>query len=688
MPNRLSHESSPYLLQHAENPVDWYPWGSEALQRARQEDRPIFLSIGYSACHWCHVMEHESFEDPQIAKLMNEHFVCVKVDREERPDLDQIYMQAVQAISGRGGWPMSVFLTPDLEPFYGGTYWPPRARMGMPGFDQVLHAVAEAWQQRREETSAQAKKLTEHIASISTAQVPSTDLDESLLSAAAEGLRQSFDPVHGGFGAAPKFPHAMDLQLLLRLAKRFGQEDLHSMVRTTLDRMAAGGIYDHLGGGFARYSVDARWLVPHFEKMLYDNGLLAATYVDAYLAGGDPRDAAVVREILDYVLRDMTDSQGGFHSTEDADSEGEEGKYYVWTPAEIERVLGPERARQFCYVYDVSEGGNFEGRNILHLPRTWEQCGHHLKIDPEQLQQQMAEDRMRLLEVRQQRIRPGKDDKILVAWNGLMIDALARASRALNEPRYHQAATNAARFLRQHLRKPDGRLLHCWRNDEAKLDAYLDDYSTLANALISLYEVTLDETWIDWAGDLLDVMLEDFRDPDGGALFFTARDHEKLIVRAKDLYDNAVPGGNSLAAIALIRLGRLTSRADYLEAAEQILTAASGILQRIPAAAGQMLIALDLWLGPLYEIVVVGDPAEPAVANTIEDLNRVFLPHSVLACRSATSSAEDSARLDPLFAGKQLLDESPTVYVCQHGTCQQPVRGREQAQQLWKQLQN
>ncbi len=686
MPNRLACETSPYLLQHAQNPVDWYPWAAEALQRARDEDRPIFLSIGYSACHWCHVMEHESFEDPEIAARLNASFVCIKVDREERPDLDQIYMQAVQAISGRGGWPMSVFLTPQLEPFYGGTYWPPRSRLGLPGFDQVIAAVVDAWQQRREATAQQARRLTEHIASVSAVPGGGVELDESLLRAAAAQLQRSFDATHGGFGTAPKFPHPIDLQLLLRLEQRFGQQTLLPLVRITLDKMAAGGIYDHLAGGFARYSVDERWLVPHFEKMLYDNALLAATYLDAFLVTGNAQDACVVRETLDYVLRDMTDPSGGFHSTEDADSEGQEGTYYLWNPAEICQILGPELGERFCYVYDVSEAGNFEHQNILHLPRSWAQCAQRLKIDVDVLRAQMAAARVRLLSAREQRARPGKDDKILVSWNGLMIDALARAARGLGQPRYLQAAASAAHFIRQHVRRPDGRLFHCWRAGQPRWDAYLDDYANLAQALVSLYEASFDETWIDWACELVEQMLAHFRDDAGGALWYTAHDHEALIVRTKELPDSSVPASNAMAALALIRLGRLTGRTAYLEAAHAILTAAGVILQRAPAAAGQMLIALDLWLGPLYEIVIIGDPQQTAVAETLTDLNRTFLPRSVVACRTADGPSSGSQPLDALFANKPPRDEPPAVYVCQLGRCQQPASGREHARRLWEGL--
>ena len=437
MPNRLAKESSPYLLQHQNNPVDWFPWGAEAIEKARSEDKPIFLSIGYSACHWCHVMEHESFENEAIAQVLNENYVAIKVDREERPDLDQIYMNAVQMLTNHGGWPMSVFLTPELKPFYGGTYWSPKASRGMPGFDQILAAVIDAWKNRREQALTAADQLTAELQNVSVAgagESTSEQLNIQLIGAAANHLQRAFDHTYGGFGQAPKFPHSMDLQLLVRVTQRTGQQVPLDMVRLTLDRMAAGGIYDHLGGGFARYSVDAQWLVPHFEKMLYDNALLTSAYLDAFLVTREDRYARVVRETLDYIVRDMTDPAGGFYSTEDADSEGHEGLFYVWTPDEIEAVLGDERGATFGRVYDVSDSGNFEGSNILNLPKTLEQCAKILGRESADLAAQLAEDRKKLFEVREKRVRPGRDDKVIVAWNGLMIDAMARAGAALDEP--------------------------------------------------------------------------------------------------------------------------------------------------------------------------------------------------------------------------------------------------------------
>jgi uncharacterized protein YyaL (SSP411 family) len=676
MPNRLAHESSPYLLQHANNPVDWYPWGAEALERSRREDKPIFLSIGYSACHWCHVMEHESFESDPIAVRLNECFVCIKVDREERPDLDQIYMNAVQLITGRGGWPMSVFLTPDLEPFYGGTYWPPESRHGLPGFPQVIEAVAEAWANRREQAVAQARELTSHLQTIGVPAAPDQELSPELLTQAAGKLEQSFDFAHGGFGGAPKFPHPIDLQFLLRVWHRTQLDGLLDMVRLNLDKMARGGIYDHLAGGFARYSVDERWLVPHFEKMLYDNGLLAGAYLDAYLATGHEPYARVARETLDYVLRDMTDPAGGFYSSEDADSEGEEGRFYVWTPEEIEAALGNEAGQRFAYVYGVSPEGNFEGRNILHLPKTIAQCAALRGWDLSSLEVELAESRRRLLAIRNERIRPGRDDKVLVSWNALAIDSLARTGAALDEPTYVTAAENAARFILDEMRQPNGRLWHAWRNGQAKFAAYLDDYTYLIQALVSLYEATFDEQWVDRAVELAEIVVCHFSDTDQGGFFYTADDHEQLIARNKDYFDSSVPSGNAMAATALTRLNALTGAEKYREAARQTLHSATGLLKRASTAAGQMLIALDLELGPRTEIVLIGDPNELEVAEVLKEIRRRYLPSCAVALRSLQTLHLGSNHLTSLFAGKEATEPSPTLFLCQNFTCQAPLAGK------------
>jgi hypothetical protein len=675
MPNRLAHESSPYLLQHQNNPVDWYPWGEEALTRAQTEQKPIFLSIGYSACHWCHVMEHESFENPQIAALMNEHFVNVKVDREERPDLDAIYMQAVQMMTRRGGWPMSVFLTPDLQPFYGGTYWPPTGRQGMPGFDQVLAAVHDAWTHRRAQAREQATEITKYLQEVTENDPSANDLDESLLTKAEASLANSFDPRHGGFGQAPKFPHPMDLRLLLRLHSRNKTPRTLQMVTHTLDKMMRGGIYDHLGGGFARYSVDERWLVPHFEKMLYDNAQLAACYIEAYQATNKSEYATIAREICDYVLRDMTDKDGAFYSTEDADSEGHEGKFYVWTPAELEAVLGKEQAAFFAAVYDVTPGGNFEhGTSILNLPRPSLEHARELGIKPELMQAILAESRAKLFAAREQRIHPGKDDKVIVAWNGLMIDALSLLGAAMEEPTYLDAARKAADFLWANLRREDGHLLHTWRHGKAKLAGYLDDYTAFANGLVSLFEAGGEVRYLEHALQLMDVVLERFSDPAGG-FFFTADDHEALLVRHKDLQDNAVPSGNSLAATVLLRLAKITGREDYRRGAIGTIRAGQSLIERYPSAAGQLLLALDYHLGPTPELVLVGDRKHSSWTSLTNTVQQTWLPRRTLIIHDTNESVPDDSPLAEILRGKTAVNGEPTLYVCEGFTCQAPVVG-------------
>ncbi|HEY1601394.1 MAG TPA: thioredoxin domain-containing protein [Pirellulales bacterium] len=677
MPNRLAHETSPYLLQHASNPVDWFPWGVEALAKAVREEMPIFLSIGYSACHWCHVMEHESFEDANIATQLNKDFVAIKVDREERPDLDQIYMSAVQMLTGRGGWPMSVFLTPQLQPFYGGTYFPPHAKMGMPGFDQVLSAVADAWRNRRAEVLSAAGRLTEQITSMGHLTPEADAPTRALFGNARRSIERIFDPHNGGFGGAPKFPHPLELRLLLRLWRHDRQDSTLDMVRTTLDKMAAGGIYDHLGGGFHRYSVDDRWLVPHFEKMLYDNALLATCYLEAFQATGERRYERVVRETLDYVLSDMCDADGGFYSTLDADSEGEEGKFYVWTPGEVEHVLGAAKAKTFCYVYDVTEVGNFEHANILNLPKSIEQCAQVLGRKPQELDAELAESRAKLLAVRAKRIPPGLDDKVLVSWNGLMIAAMAQAGSVLGAPRYVAAAAKAAQFILARMRKDDGRLLHAYRAGQSRFDAYLDDYACLADALITLYEADFDESWIVAASTLADTILSHFADHDQGGFFYTSDDHETLVARPKDVQDSSTPSATAMAVTVLSRLGKLTGRSDYQSAADETLRLFAGLMQQHPMAAGQMLLALDFHLGPTPELVLLPGEDEADLATLINDLRRRFWPNKVIATRPAKN---ESPCLDSMFAGKESSKHSnpergPRLFVCEHFACQEPIAG-------------
>ena len=509
---------------------------------------------------------------------------------------------------------------------------------------------------------------------------------QQLLTGASNHLERMFDSTHGGFGAAPKFPHATDLQLLLRVWYRWRREAVMDMVRVTLDKMARGGIYDHLGGGFARYAVDQRWLVPHFEKMLYDNAQLANCYLDGYLATGDPQLRRVAQETLDYVLRDMTDPLGGFHSTEDADSEGQEGRFYVWTPDQVREVLGAEAAERFCYVYDVSEEGNFEGHSVLNLPKTLPQCARIKNWDLQELEDQLAADRAKLLAARQRRIRPGKDDKILVSWNGLMIDAMARAATICRDDRYLQGAVRAAQFIQRNLVDHDGRLLHSWRMGRAKLHAYLDDYACLANAAVSLYEATWDERWIDEAVALADAILKRFRDPQHGGFFFTPDDQKQTLVRHKEIHDSSVPSSNAMAATVLLRLGALCGRADYLTAANETVDGAARVMKQSPSAVGQMLVALDMQWGPLSEIVVIGDPADADTAEVLADLRGRWIPNRVVACRAQADVADGSVELDPIFLGRQTTDAAPVVYVCQRFVCGAPAHGKDAAKRLWESL--
>lgn len=666
MPNHLVNENSPYLLQHAENPVEWYPWGPAALERAKSEGKPVFLSIGYSACHWCHVMAHESFEDSDIAQILRERFISIKVDREERPDLDHLYMEAVQMMTGHGGWPLSVFLTPDLEPFFGGTYWPRHQQKGMPGFDQVLLAVSDAWQRQRQEMRDQARRLSHLMKESlkSDRETTASALGDEPLAVAEEDLRRSFDPVHGGFGPAPKFPPSLSLPLLLRRWRRSGDAGLLDMVCTTLDRMAAGGIHDQLGGGFHRYSVDERWLVPHFEKMLYDNALLAECYLEAWQATGREDYARVARQTLDYVLRDMTDPQGGFYGAEDADSEGQEGCFYLWTPEEIEAVLGSRRAAAFCHHYHASRSGNFEGRNILHGPPHYEPAD------------ELAADRAKLLAVRNHRVRPARDDKILVAWNGLMIHTLARCGAAMAEPRYVEAAARAAAFLLEQVRGPQGRLARYWRRGQAKGEAYLDDYAALANALVSLYEARFEERWIEEAVTLADQILHRFIDADHGGFFYADPSVEHLPVRKKDVFDSSAPSSTGMAAMALLRLGKLCQRADCVRAAERALAANWSLIQRAPTAMAQMLLALDFSLGPVRQIVVLASAGCPG-EGVFGELHRRFLPNKVVALRREGQPTEDRrSELADLFGGKQIQGSGPTLFVCDESGCQASVSGQ------------
>ena len=669
--NRLANESSLYLRQHAHNPVDWYPWGPEALLRARDLDRPIFLSIGYSACHWCHVMERESFEDEATAEVLNRHFVCVKVDREERPDLDTIYMAALQALTREGGgWPLSVWLTPDLHPFYAGTYFPPANRYGRPGFKTLLAAIADAWANRRDEIIRQSADVVEFLNTQQSAAEPG-ELSPDLLTNAGRVLQRAFDPRHGGFGRAPKFPHAIDIRLLLRLWRRTGDETALHMARHTLNRMAAGGMYDQVGGGFHRYSTDDRWLVPHFEKMLYDNALLTAAYVEAWQATKEPELRRVAEDTIRYVLREMTDPAGPFYSSQDADSEGVEGRFYVWSRNEVEAGLGPD-ADFFCTVYDVTPLGNWEGHSIPNRPKDWATLSRTLGLPAEAVIARSRELADRLYEVRARRVWPGRDEKILTAWNGLMIGGLTQAAAAFAEPRYTTAAVRAADYLLTCLRKPDGRLYRTAAvGSPAKLDAYLEDYAYLIDALVSLYQATFDPRWIGDAVRLAERMVEDFADPAGG-FFFTATGHEPLITRTKDSFDGSTPSGNAMAATSLLRLAALSGRTDFRDHGEQTLRTFAGMMAEAPTGGGQMLTALDSHLGPSKEVAVIGG-GEPA-RRVLSAVRERFLPNVVIAAHDPATGAPPETI--PLLHDRPARGDV-TTYVCQNFACEAPAVGVE-----------
>jgi hypothetical protein len=666
--NRLIHESSPYLLQHAHNPVDWYPWGEEALERARREDRPIFLSIGYSACHWCHVMEHESFENPGIAELMNGLFVNIKVDREERPDLDRIYMSAVQMITGSGGWPMSVFLTPELKPFFGGTYFPPEDRWGRPGFAKLLQAAASAYRTNREAIESSGEEVTQRIAGIAAVGPGDALLTPALLDAATRSIVANHDLDHGGFGTSPKFPQSIVLQLLLREYRRSGDLEVSQVVRTSLDAMAAGGIYDHLGGGFHRYSTDERWLVPHFEKMLYDNALLSIAYLEAFQATGDEDYARIGRETLDFLLREMTSPEGGFFATQDADSEEGEGAFFVWTAERIRAVLGEEEADLFERAYGVDEVGNFEGRSVLHRAKTDAALAASQGLEEAVVARRLAASRNSLFRERETRVKPARDEKILADWNGLAIAAFARGSRVLAETRFRDAAARAAEFVVSRMRDPQGRLFHVWTQGHAKVPAFLDDHACLVAAMVDLYEATGDPRWLREASSLRDAMIAGFWDEGDGAFFDTVAGQGDLIARTRDASDGAVPSGNSMAACGLIRLARILGEADGLAKAERILRAFTPIMQSFPMGAGQMLLALDLLLAPPQEIVIVGAEDDGSTRALRGIVDRLFLPHAVLLRGDGTNGGGLAG-----LEGKGLVDGLPAAYVCAGFACRAPV---------------
>jgi uncharacterized protein YyaL (SSP411 family) len=654
--NQLAGETSPYLLQHANNPVHWYPWGDQALTLAREQNRPILLSIGYAACHWCHVMAHESFEDETTAALMNQHFINIKVDREERPDLDGIYMSAVTGMTGQGGWPMTVFLAPDGQPFYAGTYFPPQPRYGMPSFRQVLETVSHAWHERQDEVQRSAASVTRHLQETAQQQ-QGGELNVATLEQAAAKMQSNFDSVHGGFGGAPKFPQPMALEFGLREYLRNGDQDLLDAVTTTLQRMADGGIYDLLGGGFARYATDVAWLVPHFEKMLYDNAQLARVYLHAWQMTGQHRFREVVEETLDYLIREMRHADGGFYSSEDADSEGVEGKFYVWSAAEISQALGAD-AEVFMQASGVTRAGNWEGTNILHRPRP------NVKV-PESARQT-------LFDLRATRVRPGLDDKVLTAWNGLALAALAEAGRVLGREDYLLAAVQNAEFIFRELRLENGRLLRTWKAGHgARYAAYLEDYACLADGLLALYESTFDERWYLWADELAGLMLHHFQDKTGAGLYDTADDHEQLLLRPRDLQDNAMPSGNARAASVLNRLGLLSGNPEYLSCANNSVAAMTSNMARYPMGFGEWLSVASVMLGKPRELALIGEPGE--LEEFKQMLNSAYRPNL-----SVAAGTEQASSKVPLLAGRSRIDGKSTAYLCQQFSCNAPVTDANQ----------
>jgi uncharacterized protein YyaL (SSP411 family) len=667
--NRLSRETSPYLLQHAHNPVDWYPWGEEAFEKAKRENKPILLSIGYSACHWCHVMEHESFENEKIAALMNELFVNIKVDREERPDLDEIYMNAVQMLTGRGGWPMTMFLTPDRKPFYGGTYFPPEDRQGMPGFSRILLGVSQAYRERPEDVGKSVEQILAALQRMSEAPETTNNFSPSIVADGAEKISRAYDSEHGGLGQAPKFPNAGVYELFLRHYSRSKNERFLEMVTHTLAKMAQGGIYDHLGGGFHRYSVDAKWLVPHFEKMLYDNAQLVRIYAHAYTITREPLFNSVVEETVVYLLREMLHPEGGFYSTQDADSNGEEGKFFVWTEDEVKRVIGQEHAEIFCRMYDIGEPGNFEGKSILHPILTVDQAGKLFRKDRSEIETLVTGAKQKLFAEREKRVKPFRDEKIITAWNGLMLSGLAEAIKLSGSPAWIEAAKRTVEFISERMFR-DGFLLHTCKDGQAKLLGYLDDYAFLAVGLLDLYEAVFDRSYLDQSISLADIMVREFWDEHNGGFFFTGRSHEQLISRAKPIFDASIPSGNAMATQLLLRLYHFTGKEAYRTSAERVLRSYYNAMESQPFGFAHMLCASDFYLEGAREIVIVGNPADPRARELIAAINALYLPNKVIQLAAAGGSL---AEISPLLQGKSQIDGKPTIYVCQNFTCSAPV---------------
>jgi uncharacterized protein YyaL (SSP411 family) len=675
MTNRLIGETSPYLLQHAENPVDWFPWGVEAFQKAHSEEKPIFLSVGYSACHWCHVMERESFEDASTATFLNTHFVSIKVDREERPDIDAIYMDAVVAVTGQGGWPMSVFLTPQGKPFYGGTYFPPTRRYHLPSFMDVLRTIQTEWAHDRPRLLDAGDELTNRINAGVPLQSESGDLRPEALNDAMQALSNSYDRLHGGWGGAPKFPQASVIEFLLQRHHRHDDARALAMVRDTLDRMARGGIYDHVGGGFHRYSVDAEWLVPHFEKMLYDNALLARTYLHGWLVTRDPHFLTVTRETLDFLLRELRHPLGGFYAAVDADSDGMEGSYYLWSPGDVGLALPDQDAGEFARsIYGVTSEGNFEGKSILHLHETWAGMQEAYGMSPGEILASLEQLKLHLRTSRERRIAPNVDHKVLASWNGLLLTALAEAGRSLPSERYLAAARDLADFLLEHL-IVEGRLMRSWKDGRIGSVGFLEDHASVALGLLAMYETDFNQKWFEAGLGRAGEILDHFTDPQGG-FFDTRSDHEMLITRPKSIHDAPVPSGNSMAVELLLRLGALTGESRFADPAQEAAAAMQGRLARHPTVFAGWACALDFAIGPQQQLAVVGRAADPGFQDLVRVGHERYLPHLVRA--GGVPGADTPALLVDRVeqAGK------PTAYLCEGFTCQLPTTSPEQLEGL------
>jgi len=679
--NRLIFQKSPYLLQHANNPVDWYPWSEEAFEKAKKENKPVFLSIGYSTCHWCHVMARESFEDPEVAKLMNKTFVSVKVDREERPDIDSVYMTVCQMMTGSGGWPLTIIMTPNKEPFFAATYIPKETRFGRAGMLTLIPRIKELWSTRRAEVLSSATQIAVSLLK-TTPEAPGEGLNEPLLHLAYKQLLERFDEHHGGFGSAPKFPTPHNLLFLLRYWKRTGNEKALNMVEKTLQSMRRGGIYDHVGFGFHRYSTDSRWLVPHFEKMLYDQALLAIAYTEAYQATKKAEYAKTAHEIFTYVMRDVTSPEGVFYSAEDADSEGEEGKFYLWTNDDIQKILSYERTDLAVRLFSITADGNFTdevagrrtGLNILHLTKSIDELASDLSMSVPDLQARIKEVREELFAYREKRIHPHKDDKILTDWNGLMIAALAKGAQVFDEPRYTSAARRAADFILKNVRTSEGRLLHRYRDGEAALTAHVDDYAFLIYGLLELYEATFEVYYLETALRLKEDLIRHFWDYENGGFYFTADDGERLLVRQKEIYDGAVPSGNSVAMLNLLRLGRITASADFEEKAAKIGRAFYGNVSQLPSAYTQLMAAADFAIGPSYEVVIAGDLQADDTRQMLDAIRGIFMPNKIVILHPSDQKHPSIDDIVPFIKDHSSIDGKATAYVCLDYNCQLPTK--------------